>query len=159
MSLDLTSDKHGINGHSNGGGNSHKIGELVIKLDGLKVDMNAIPAASPPVMPLTGAVAASVSNPDGDSTSSRSGASGAAVNGTSTSNSSSSKQRRRTTGETPSGPERLPPLNKNNAGSSRTASSMTSLSSGKPFCKACDFRIGFLTVELYNQKLLRVSRH
>jgi hypothetical protein len=50
MSLELTHDgsKHS---HLNGVSNSNaKVGELVVILDGLNVDMNAVPAASPPVV-------------------------------------------------------------------------------------------------------------
>merc|ERR1719510_2082458 len=61
ISLDMTSEAKGhsggslLNGHSSSStstpaSSSQKCGELVVVLDGLNIDMNAVPAASPPVM-------------------------------------------------------------------------------------------------------------
>ena len=106
ISLDMTSEAKNsgglLNGYSSSPSSSHKVGELVVALDGLNIDMNAVPAASPPVM----SVVASPFPPEEVTR----------ANGTS----KSSKQRRRTTGDSV---ERLPPL----ASNSNSMASTTSL--------------------------------
>lgn len=87
---------------------SSKVGELVVQLDGLNIDMKAVPAASPPVL----SVVPSPFPPENS-----------AENST-----SSSKQRRRTTGD--SSEARLPPLGGN---SGPRGSSSTSLNSTGEF--------------------------
>lgn len=107
ISLDMTNDaKHGLlNGSGSGSAHPSKVGEVVVVLDGLNIDMKAVPAASPPVM----SVVPSPFPPE--------------ENGqvSSASSDPSSKQRRRTAED---GSERLPPLAKNQ---SRGASSTSSL--------------------------------
>ena len=79
ISLDMTAE------HKNGFSNSHKVGELVVELDGLDIDMKAVPAATPPVV----SVVPSPFPPEQE------------------------KQRRRTAGD--SDQQRLPPLTQNQA--------------------------------------------
>ena len=77
ISLDMTAE------HKNGFSQSHKVGELVVVLDGLNIDMKAVPAATPPVV----SVVPSPFPPEQE------------------------KQRRRTAGDQDQ--QRLPPLAKN----------------------------------------------
>ena len=121
ISLDMTSEsKHSgglLNGYSSSPSSSQKVGELVVVLDGLTVDMNAVPAASPPVV----SVVASPFPPETpESASTRTN--GAAKN--------SSKQRRRTTGDSV---ERLPPLASNSSAASRSSTASLTNNNGKSF--------------------------
>jgi hypothetical protein len=122
VSVDLMFDGKnttGMNGHSN----THKIGELVVVLDGLNVDMKAVPAASAPVVSV---VASPFPPEEPSSAASASGAAAASsrLNG----GSSSSKQRRRTTGDSA---DKLPPLATTHQ--TRSSSSTTSLLAGGKF--------------------------
>lgn len=138
ISLDMTSEAKGhsggglLNGHSSStptpASSSQKSGELVVVLDGLNIDMNAVPAASPPVMsvvasPFPPEVA---DQPGGQPiTSQRSNGQPASK--------ISSKQRRRTTGDTSA--ERLPPLASNLSASRSSTTSLTNNNSnGKKYC-------------------------
>ena len=121
ISLDMTSEsKHSgglLNGYSSSPSSSQKVGELVVVLDGLTVDMNAVPAASPPVV----SVVASPFPPEApEAASTRTN--GAAKN--------SSKQRRRTTGDSV---ERLPPLASNSSAASRSSTASLTNNNGKSF--------------------------
>ena len=132
ISLDMTSEAKGhtggglLNGHSSSSStpasSSQKSGELVVVLDGLNIDMNAVPAASPPVM----SVVASPFPPEvADQQPAAAGQPSTTTqrpNGQPASK-TSSKQRRRTTGDTSA--ERLPPLASNLSASRSSTTSLT----------------------------------
>ena len=131
ISLDMTSEAKGhsggslLNGHSSSStstpaSSSQKCGELVVVLDGLNIDMNAVPAASPPVM----SVVASPFPPeaaDQPPAGQQPPTLRPPTNGQPSK--PSSKQRRRTTGDTSA--ERLPPLASNLSASRSSTTSLT----------------------------------
>ena len=138
ISLDMTSEAKGhsggglLNGHSSStptpASSSQKSGELVVVLDGLNIDMNAVPAASPPVM----SVVASPFPPEVADQPGGQPITSQRPNGQPASK-ISSKQRRRTTGDTSA--ERLPPLASNLSTSRSSTTSLTNNNSnGKKYC-------------------------
>ena len=130
ISLDMTSEAKGhsggglLNGHSSStptpASSSQKSGELVVVLDGLNIDMNAVPAASPPVM----SVVASPFPPEA-ADQAPAGQQPPTLRPPTNGQPSkpSSKQRRRTTGDTSA--ERLPPLASNLSASRSSTTSLT----------------------------------
>jgi len=135
ISLDMTSEAKGhsggglLNGHSSStptpASSSQKSGELVVVLDGLNIDMNAVPAASPPVM----SVVASPFPPEVADQPGGQPITSQRPNGQPASK-ISSKQRRRTTGDTSA--ERLPPLASNLSASRSSTTSLTNNNSNGP---------------------------
>ena len=92
--------------HKNGFSQNHKVGELVVILDGLNIDMKAVPAATPPVVSVVPSPFLPPSGPEQE------------------------KQRRRTAGDQDQ--QRLPPLAKNQTrGASMSSLTSTPIPTGK----------------------------
>lgn len=92
--------------HKNGFSQSHKVGELVVILDGLNIDMKAVPAATPPVVSVVPSPFLPPPVPEQE------------------------KQRRRTAGDQDQ--QRLPPLAKNQTrGASMSSLTSTPIPAGK----------------------------